>query len=374
MDKLYNNIKNHWNDKIKEEYFNYLKRIEIFKLSTNWEESALLETFLYNRVYARIYLKEEPYHPYNYIDEDGVKFLKENYEKLPYIDKIIEIINTKNKKDIKTNIKINKKYLWYGDIQFLLDDRIKFLINLAKKNILKYNEEYNKKRAKLIAIKLVIRCMLRYSSLGITGHHCSLTNEVYYYMYKNLGLKGEGFCSPFNSKLIEYEDTKICTIFEDTDKYFKSLGPFNKSVMLENNNISWSMNPPFFKSAVKLCVKALFNALDNTKNDMVIVMTIPYTKIDIRKEEIFNKYMIGYINEKHVKIHENIIERENTNQIFICNGKISKSFDDIYMLFYTNSQKDIKEHIMNLSILWSKEATKDRKQSDYREPIKKLKK
>lgn len=381
MEKLYNNIQNNWNDKIIDEYFNYLKRIEIFKLSTNWEESALLETFLYNRVYSQIYLKKEPYHSYNYINDDDVKYLKEYYAKLPYIDKIIEIVNRKNPKNIKTNIKIDKKYIWFGEIQFKLDDRIKFLINLAKTNILKYNGEYSKKRSKLIAIKLVIRCMLRYSSLGITGHHCSLTNEVYYYMYKNLGLKGEGFCSPFNSKLIEYDDTKICTIFEDTDKYFKSLGPFNKSVILENDNINWSINPPFFKSAIKLCIKGMFNALDNSKKNILIIMTIPYTKIDVYKEEIFNKYMFGYINEKHIHIkksligdiRKNIIDRENTNQVFICNGKVSKSFEDIYMLFYTNSDKNIKEDIMNLSALWSNGVTKDRKQSDYREPIKKLK-
>ena len=88
----------------------------------------------------------------------------------------------------------------------------------------------------------VTTMLLRYESLLPGGQHWGIPWVLADYLYI-LGFRNEGFASPLNSRFIDKEDGKFCSLFADTDEPFGSLGSFF-SIDLENYSGGWSINPP----------------------------------------------------------------------------------------------------------------------------------
>ncbi len=366
--KIYKNIRERFNKKIYREYINYHTRQLINKLIIDKNKHpkhhlSYIETFLFLRINYMIYKKTPPYHPFNKILEVETKKYGEIWKmSIPYMDEILDLINSRydyvdNK--YKSKITIDNKFIYLYDLKFKLDARITFLLNHSKKMILEHNPEYDKNKIQNIALKLVVRCLLRYATIGITGNHCSLSSDLYNYLYDNLNVKGEGYSSPLNSKLIEKPDTVICSVFYDTDKYFKSKGAFKIDIMKKYKNINWILNPPFLSSATKLTFESIEYTFNNINTDMLIILVLPISKLrngSVEEQQIFNKYLYGYINEKEIKIiHKNeTTPRKNMVQYFICNGIYSNNFHNVHMFFYTNNPKnELEDHIYKISDLWA---------------------
>lgn len=140
----------------------------------------------------------------NYLDKgkerENLKELVKEYKIIELLDKYTDIINNKYRfiesirqtsKDIFYH---ENKHIVYKNYIFDIDKRIQHLIDKT-------------------TVDKVLRMLLRYSGLGIDAMHCSLPYEVYEYFYKKFNVRGEGYSSPLNSKLIEFKDTKICTAF-----------------------------------------------------------------------------------------------------------------------------------------------------------------
>lgn len=372
----YKKLKNNLNKKIRREYTNYFTKSIIYKLieKKNHDKDILkkeisyMEAILFMRINYQLYDKTPPYHPYKIISKEEKDMIFQlAYKNIPYIDEIIKIINERYDyidENYISKITIDEKFIYLYKVKIPLDNRIKFLLTYARKMLKKVNKKLS------LGKKLVTRCILRYASLGVSGNQCSLSSDIYNYFYNNLKVKGEGFCSPLNSKLIEKEDTIICTLFKDTDKYFKSQGSFNDTIMLKNNDINWVLNPPFLSSTTKLSIKSIKKTLNESDKKMLIVLVVPFSKVKQIKEEIYNKYLYGYINQEYIEINKKIIKRTNTKQYFLCNDKWSYNFQDIYMYFYTNDENiDLESHMIALSDLWAKEGTGDPQQSQFRDLI-----
>jgi len=404
MQQAYENINNNkLNHKIHREYINYGTKLIFDELAlTNAKDPntgepdkaiykrniTFMESFLFGRVYNILYLHTPPYHPYRPLKPDNEEYqLHMNREQLPYFHTIVEIFNERfdslsHDTTYKNTITYDDKYLYLHDLKFKLDSRIRYMITYAQKKCEEYNH-MSPEQALMTAHKLTIRTLLRYSSLGITGNHCSLSIDVYNYLYNNLNVRGEGFSSPLNSKLLEKDDTIICTIFGDTDKYFKSIGAFTKKTMIRYSSINWILNPPFLTSTVKLSIKSINLTLSTNRAKklppMTIIFVLPLTKLQHKGEIIDNEYLFGYINKTHVHIvREGVTikktERKDQAQYFICNDVFSSNFDDIYMLFYTDDV-DIdypayEKHLLAISDLWTVGMTKDLQQSLFRNPRK----
>jgi len=385
----YNILKNNINIKLYIDYKNYFTKLDIFKLIENKYklldikeakkqikiDKNYIESFFFTRINNELYDKTPPYHAYKKINIEQIEQIygKLIHKHIPYINDIIQIINnrisyidhTYNKKITSDN-----KYIYIHNLKIRLDDRIRFLLNYATEMINKYSKY--KEKSKIISLKLVVRLLLRYAGLGITGNQCSITTSIYNYLYENMNVKGEGYCSPLNSKLIEKDNTIICTIFKDTDKYFKSVGPFNENIMLKNKHINWLLNPPFLTSAVKKSIQSIEKTLTACLTDMIIIFVLPETKLLYKKSEIlYSKYLYGYINKTEINIitENKIIPRNNTLQYFVCNGIYSHNFENIYMLFYTNNKKiNINNHLLHISNLWGKIITEPLQQSFFKNP------
>jgi hypothetical protein len=374
----YKNLKNNLNNKIKREYTNYFTKSLIYKLIEKKnndndndkellrKEKSYMESILYMRIGYQLYDKTPPYHPYKIIsNKEKKEYFQSVYENIPYIDEIIKLIDDRFNyidENYDPKITIGNKFIYLYKIKIPLDNRIRFLLNYARKMLKKVGKRLS------LSKKLVTRCIVRYASLGVSGNQCSLSSDIYNYFYNNLNVRGEGFCSPLNSKLIEKEDTIICTIFKDIDKYFKSHGSFNDTIMLQNNHINWLLNPPFMSSTTKLSIKSIRKTLDESDKKMLIVLVIPLSKVTLVKDDIYNKYLYGYINQTDIEIGIKKIKRSSTKQYFLCNDKWSHNFENIYMYFYTNDQDiNLENHMITLSDLWTKEGTDDPQQSEFRD-------
>lgn len=331
------------------EYINYITYTKLLNLVDNkyckkWKNIIELQLLL--RIKYKIKNGIEPFDgyykitdkEYEYIYNDMQKELKNyNIDKKKLTKQFIDIINNKNEiiLDGNNSIKINKKYIYYRNLKFNLDERINFLI-------------------KQTSIEKVIRMLLRYSSLGITGNQCSITSNVYNFLYDNLNIKGEGFCSPLNSKLITKKNTKICTLFKDTDKYFGSLGPFSSDILIQNQNINWLLNPPYMPSYIRYVWYEIINTFQNIDNDIfLIILVIPKWKSKTYTKIIKSEYNIGYLDIDPDEHYMN------------CNGEIRHMNKIRNNMFFLSKNKNlINENILNnVKKIWNTYEKVDTNQS-----------
>lgn len=81
---------------------------------------------------------------------------------------------------------------------------------------------------------IILIMIMRYASILCNARENFCSQEFYRTLYEKYGIKFEGFASPFNAQLPLYEfnnygkviDAQYCSLFEDTDAPFGSLGNF----------------------------------------------------------------------------------------------------------------------------------------------------
>lgn len=326
--------------KIQKEYVNYMTRNAITDLISDKYHRILdrvIEFMLWNRINFGIknndifceISKDEEY----YIRKDIIN--NPNLKKIPNVDlekitdAIIDLINNKYQKTKnivqKTSNKIKKsrKYIKYRNLKFLLDERIKLLIERT-------------------TLKKVLRMLLRYASLGISSEQCAIPTNVYFYLYDTLNIKGEGYASPLNSKLISKKDIKFCSAFYDTDKYFGSLGPFDKRHLIDNQHINWLCNPPYISYVVKKTVTHIVDAFNEITNENFLVVLI------VPDQEVY-KYI------RTIPLVAKFIIPEEGEHYMNCNGNVVQMLGTINcMYFFTKNKNLVTDTIISkIKTLWN---------------------
>lgn len=110
----------------------------------------------------------------------------------------------------------------------------------------------------------VVRMVLKYETLINGGQQWRLPEAQYEHLYNKYDVRYEGFASPLNSGISSMDNARFCSIFEDTDTIFGSIGNFFKQTLYcdkKNNDKQkiykqvcgvtprhWSINPPFIES------------------------------------------------------------------------------------------------------------------------------
>lgn len=342
--------------KILFEYINYMTRCNIEKLVHKkhikiWEK--VIETMIWNRLYfnknndvfSEIKKDERVYIKKDIVGNAELEKALENTDINEIAESVIDLINnkferTKSFVENTTNkIKIHSNDIEYRNLRFPLDERLKMLI-------------------KRTSVKKVLRMLLRYSTLSLSGQQCALPTNVYFYMYDHMNIKGEGYCSPLNSKLIAREGTKICSAFYDTDKYFGSLGPFNKSAFLKYNNINWTCNPPYLDHFMTPTIEAIISAFDEIENENLIISLV------IPKQ---NRY--EWLKES--KYYVDSIEPDFGEHYMNCNGRpvhMNKTLNCIH--FFSRNKSNIKQKdLEKLRELWNTYYEDTDNQSTFVKPI-----
>jgi hypothetical protein len=340
--------------KIIEDCINFLTRrkilqlVENHKLRKRWNN--IMEIILFERIMNRILKKTEPYDAFHPIEEKEKEYIKKqllietksqlDVDRNKLSNNFINIINNKYKifhkyKNGDMSIKITNTDIKYKNIKVILDNRLRLLLKLSDE-------------------KIVLRCIFRYLSLGISGNHCALPTNVYNFMYDNFNVKAEGYSSPFNSKLMAKEGTIFCTLFEDTDKYFGSVGPFNHKKIIANQNVNWTVNPPYVASVLNIMYDEVMKAFEQIKRkDFLLIILIPKWGIESKTGEKNYVYHNLDINKSGLVIKK--LEPDIGNHYMNCNGRTVKMNNTINSMFFLSRDKNIisDKHIVELSKLWN---------------------
>lgn len=257
--------------------------------------------------------------------------LKHNYDRIGYLDKIKEKylelhnINYDEFKNIDDNVILkvegSTKYLYYNKLKVPLDNRLEMLLRMA-------NNDY----------RALMLMLLRYFGFGLTGQHCSIPDNVYSFVYKYLNVKGEGFASPLNSKLISKENTVFCSLFEDTDKIFKSVGPFSKNILIDNNTINWLVNPPYMENILGIAYNEVISALSTIKTDMLVIFVLPRWNQDPTYIKLSNNESNKVVYKIEPLIGEHYMDCDS--RVIKMNGVVN------CMFFITNSTNE--EYLDNI--------------------------
>lgn len=278
--------------KLTDEYVNVKIKSKIINFcpSNNIHEKKKfytnLQFLIEERILYRIKIKKEPYNGYNIIHDLEYNFIHEHFnEKKIYMDKqlkeldissnkyktvkneytkfftnnnlinfFIDTINSKHNtykniyNDLHCDVIVTQNTIKYRDITVNLDDRLKYLLQMNTKEHL-------------------MLMILRYFSFGITGHHCAIPINIYKYCVNKLNVKAEGFASPLNSKLIGIKDTIYCTLFNDTDKYYGSVGPFSYKKLVKYCDKNWLINPPYMPNIMYFMYTQIIKAFHRIEND-----------------------------------------------------------------------------------------------------------
>jgi len=238
--------------------------------------------------------------------------------------------------DNKIIVRKNKGYLQYRDIRIPLDTRLTLLLEMGGK-------------------KRFLRMVLRYLGYGVNGQHCSLPTNVYKYLYDALGVKGEGFASPLNSKLMCYDGAVYCTLFRDTDRWFGSSGPFSKKILVKHQTINWVINPPYMPSVLKFAYEQVMEAFDTiTRDDFLVIYLIPQWKD----------------NETYVALHKSpycvrVLEPAINAHYMNCNGRVTYMRSPVNSMFFLSRSKTLitDAHIKSIATIWNTYSADDDNQS-----------
>jgi hypothetical protein len=124
------------------------------------------------------------------------------------------------------------------------------------------------------AAAAVARAALRYLAVLAGGQHLGRPRSHYKRLY-DLGIRNEGFASPFNSRMVALgrPDTTFCSLFPDTDAVFGSLGSFF-SVDFARHPGGWSVNPPFLEGLMAEAVDRVLQAAPSLP-DRLFVLLLP---------------------------------------------------------------------------------------------------
>jgi len=112
--------------------------------------------------------------------------------------------------------------------------------------------------------KRLFALVQRYASISInelsglnSGFYKSLTEGVFTFLQEKCGVAFEGFASPFDCHFRYY-----CSMFQDTDQWFGSLGSFFDIQLVEG---SFELTPPNLEDLMELMVNRVREYLKNAK-------------------------------------------------------------------------------------------------------------
>jgi Phosphorylated CTD interacting factor 1 WW domain len=362
------------NKKIRNEYVNFMgaqrKLKNMYFITDNELKSKIykhLQQLMKNRILYRYKKKSPPYHSYHPVKDDEEfqliddffartkHTMEKNNEKGEMYDKLqeirnffIHVMNTKRQlfpdmyrnKDV--HIEMTDDYIKYRKVKINLknDERLKYLLH-------KMGEHK------------FLRMMLRYLGYGITNQHCSIPYNVYKYMYENFHIKGEGFGSPLNSKLLKLRDTVLCTLFKDTDKHMGSKGPFSSRVMVKNSDKNWTVNPPYIEDIMYTAYQQIMKAFKKIeRNDFLVIYFMPFWE----HNKTYNKL-------KESKYLVKLVEPTEEKQYVNCNGKVKHVENPISVFFLCKDQNVVTEDKVNeMMKLWNKHDDDTEHQSSFTVP------
>jgi hypothetical protein len=121
--------------------------------------------------------------------------------------------------------------------------------------------------AQLIALggcEAAMAVVLRYDVILSTGQQWGLPQAHLDHLYDKFRVRGEGFSSPLNARLLGKPGAVMCSAFPDTDAAFGSVGDFFSRDLQELDG-NWYINPPFIEHILARAAHRVLDALDPSR-------------------------------------------------------------------------------------------------------------
>lgn len=145
----------------------------------------------------------------------------------------------------------------------------------------------------------IMRAALRYSQIFSRSRQWCVGIDLFK-KYVDLGATVEGFASPFNSQIIRLGNYRFCSLFEDVDGKFGSLGSFFKQTFDSQYVIA---NPPrvleILDKTARFClervanVKCKFSILTPVWKDAKYFQDLSATKYLVLREDLPKEFYIS---------------------------------------------------------------------------------
>jgi hypothetical protein len=184
------------------------------------------------------------------------------------------------------------------------------------------------------------RMLLRYASVLSGSQQWNIPKSVYEIMVKRYGIVYEGFASPMNSQIIQYNTPEkkynFYSLFPDTDGIYGSLGSFFNSDLVGKVG---TINPPYIisimESTVNHCIKQLYDSLASGKGTRMFI-TVPnwtdanYFKqlqtTEFKEAEIFKKKGTYYYEDTNYGFPKKITASFNST-LFVLSVNMKTRYD-----------------------------------------------
>jgi hypothetical protein len=116
------------------------------------------------------------------------------------------------------------------------------------------------------------KMILRYKANLIGSQQWGIPEAVYDHLYSKFGARYEAFASPLNARFLGRDGGYFCSLFQDTDQVFGSLGSFFDMDMLAplgqnqgEKRVIWSINFPFIESIMEDTFRKVFKAVSRAQ-------------------------------------------------------------------------------------------------------------
>ncbi len=201
------------------------------------------------------------------------------------------------------------------------DDIFLYSINDIKLSI--YIWDYNKLKSWYSgnSFNNDLFCMLlRYYTIGDTTSQAALPKNVFQFLENKLKIKQESFASPLNAYYSTY-----CSVFEDTDKYFGSIGSFFNFYPTKG---IFEANPPFNEIYMQKMLEHIEYLLSNTNDLLSFLIIIPKWNDDA------SPIWQSITNSKYNKLYFDI---ESNKHQYYTGDKYRKKNNKLWIARHTTS-------------------------------------
>lgn len=122
--------------------------------------------------------------------------------------------------------------------------------------------------------------------------------------------------------------------FEDTDKWFGSIGRFSAKKLIANSEFNWTVNPPYVEDIMNYSFNEIVSAIDEIeRKDFLVIFLIPKGK----EEHRFYHEVI-----KPHKYVQKVIEPDVGKHYMNCNGNLVHMVGTVNAMFFISRDSRYK--------------------------------
>jgi len=122
-----------------------------------------------------------------------------------------------------------------------------------------------------------ITVILRYRAIPQQGNHWGFPRRHFDFLYRELGIRYEGFASSLNSRMKRYPNCGYCCLFGKEEQAFGGMDDFFKIDLLEHEG-NWGINPPFVEDVIFRVIDTIKDAFSRCRDQgkrLTVVLYLP---------------------------------------------------------------------------------------------------